>query len=249
MLMRFRTGETVMLANCGVLTEGFDEPRAACIIVARPTKSRGLYVQMIGRGSRPFPGKEDCLILDLVGTTTRHDLMTTASLFGVNPREMAAGRTVTEAVASQEKLKLEPQRSAEGHLIASAIDLFNKAKFHWVRSDTAYTLTIGAAGMIILKPDSVGEKWTALLYTSDRTTRTIAANLPLSYAQGTAEDYARKVGAAVLADRFAPWRQKPATSRQRVALRKFKVRTHANPALTAGEASDLLTSAIVARRG
>jgi len=56
-----------VVANCAVLTEGFDEPSVDCVIVARPTRSKTLYVQMIGRGTRLYPGKDDCLILDLVG--------------------------------------------------------------------------------------------------------------------------------------------------------------------------------------
>ena len=55
MLRRFARGETLVIANCGVLTEGLDEPSVACIIVACPTRSKLLYVQMIGRGSRRHP--------------------------------------------------------------------------------------------------------------------------------------------------------------------------------------------------
>jgi len=66
-LNRLNSGATRVVANCAVLTEGFDEPSVDCVIVARPTRSKTLYVQMIGRGTRLYPGKDDCLILDLVG--------------------------------------------------------------------------------------------------------------------------------------------------------------------------------------
>lgn len=77
-LKRFKHGDTQVLINCMVLTEGFDEPKASCIVIARPTKSRGLYAQMIGRGMRTSPdtGKQDLLILDVHGATTRHTLAT-----------------------------------------------------------------------------------------------------------------------------------------------------------------------------
>ena len=55
------TGATRVVANCAVLTEGFDEPSVDCIIVARPTQSAPLYQQMLGRGTRTYPGKTDCL--------------------------------------------------------------------------------------------------------------------------------------------------------------------------------------------
>ena len=85
----FRGGDVQVLANCGVLTEGFDEATVACIIIARPTQSRALYLQMVGRGTRRHPGKADCLIIDLVAAATRHELQTTATLFGLAPQAVA----------------------------------------------------------------------------------------------------------------------------------------------------------------
>ena len=81
-LQRLHTGATRVVANCAVLTEGFDEPSVDCIIVARPTQSALLYQQMLGRGTRTYPGKTDCLVLDVVGVSTRHTLHTAATLFG-----------------------------------------------------------------------------------------------------------------------------------------------------------------------
>ena len=63
-LEAFDRGELIGIANVGVLTEGWDAPRLDCICLLRPTKSLGLYIQMVGRGLRLFPGKENCLVLD-----------------------------------------------------------------------------------------------------------------------------------------------------------------------------------------
>jgi superfamily II DNA or RNA helicase len=60
-LARLRAGDTRVAVNCMVLTEGFDESSVDCIVIARPTKRRSLYIQMIGRGTRLHPGKHDCL--------------------------------------------------------------------------------------------------------------------------------------------------------------------------------------------
>lgn len=68
-LARFLRGDLDAVVNCGVLTEGFDAPRAACLVMARPTKSLGLYMQMLGRGTRTADGKADCLVLDCVDAT------------------------------------------------------------------------------------------------------------------------------------------------------------------------------------
>ena len=88
-LQRLHTGETRVVANCAVLTEGFDEPSVDCIIVARPTQSALLYQQMLGRGTRTYPGKTDCLLLDVVGVSTRHTLYTAATLFACEAATLA----------------------------------------------------------------------------------------------------------------------------------------------------------------
>jgi superfamily II DNA or RNA helicase len=61
-----------VLCNVGVLTEGWDSPRADCILLARPTCSASLYMQMVGRALRPAPGKRNALILDHGGNVQRH---------------------------------------------------------------------------------------------------------------------------------------------------------------------------------
>jgi superfamily II DNA or RNA helicase len=70
-LTRFASGDTQVLCNVQVASIGFDLPALDCIVLARPTKSLVLYLQMIGRGLRPAPGKTDCLILDHSGTVHR----------------------------------------------------------------------------------------------------------------------------------------------------------------------------------
>lgn len=71
-LKRFKCGETQVLTNCQLLTEGFDEPSIEAIIIARPTMSKSLYCQMIGRGVRPFEGKEVCYLYEL--TDNNHNI-------------------------------------------------------------------------------------------------------------------------------------------------------------------------------
>jgi len=71
-LKRFRQGELKYLVNVNVLTTGFDAPNIDCVALLRPTNSPGLYYQMVGRGFRLHPGKEDCLVLDFGGNILRH---------------------------------------------------------------------------------------------------------------------------------------------------------------------------------
>jgi DNA repair protein RadD len=68
----FRAGRIRCLTNCAVLTTGFDAPGVDLVGMLRPTLSTGLYVQIVGRGTRLAPGKENCLILDWAGNVRRH---------------------------------------------------------------------------------------------------------------------------------------------------------------------------------
>jgi len=82
---RLRSGETKYLCSVGVLTEGFDVPSVGCVVLARPTLSRALHVQMIGRGLRISKNKVDCLVLDFVGNCMRHGLVDDYKKYQMEP--------------------------------------------------------------------------------------------------------------------------------------------------------------------
>jgi len=65
----FRSGQIQVIVNVGILTYGFDSPSVGCIVAARPTKSLVLWLQMLGRGMRPFLGKDYCRVLDHADNT------------------------------------------------------------------------------------------------------------------------------------------------------------------------------------
>ena len=109
-LSDFAAGKVQVVCNCGVLTEGFDDPGVEVVIMGRPTKSRSLYSQMVGRSTRPLPGvvdgpetaeerraaiaasgKPSCLVVDFAGNAGRHKLVTSADILG--------GKVSDEAVA------------------------------------------------------------------------------------------------------------------------------------------------------
>lgn len=71
-LREFKSGAIKYLCNVNVLTTGFDAPNVDCVALLRPTMSAGLYYQMVGRGFRLSPGKENCLVLDFAGNVRRH---------------------------------------------------------------------------------------------------------------------------------------------------------------------------------
>lgn len=79
-LAAYDRGDYNVLCNSMLLTEGWDCPSVDCIVVLRPTKVRSLYSQMVGRGTRLFPGKDHLLLLDFLWHTERHELCHPASL-------------------------------------------------------------------------------------------------------------------------------------------------------------------------
>ncbi|KAL1951850.1 hypothetical protein VTO73DRAFT_999 [Trametes versicolor] len=93
----FRAGKYPVLINCAVLTEGADIPNIDCVIVARPTRSRNIFAQMIGRGMRlsPATGKEDCRIIDFVDSQERvAGVISAPTLFGLDPSELSDDETI-----------------------------------------------------------------------------------------------------------------------------------------------------------
>lgn len=100
-LQAYADGKIQVLCNCGVAVEGFDCPTIEVVVIARPTKSRSLYTQMVGRGTRVLPNTVDSisdpagrraaiaasakpkmLVVDFTGNSGKHKLVTTADILG-----------------------------------------------------------------------------------------------------------------------------------------------------------------------
>ena len=136
---RYKGGDTQILVGVGVFTEGFDAPNTAVVAVARPTKSESLYLQMIGRGTRPVAGivdgidgaadrrqailqsmKPTCTILDFVGNSGRHKLISVVDVLAgseVDPVDLAAAlkeaKTVSVPVDMEELVEKAKQAREE----------------------------------------------------------------------------------------------------------------------------------------
>ncbi|MCJ1390158.1 hypothetical protein MMC18_003016 [Xylographa bjoerkii] len=102
LLDAFKNGEFPVLLNCGVFTEGTDIPNIDCVLLARPTRSRNLLVQMIGRGMRLHPGKENCHIIDMVASLET-GVVTIPTLFGLDPSELVKEADVEQLKQLKEK--------------------------------------------------------------------------------------------------------------------------------------------------
>lgn len=102
-LARFSAGEFDVLNNAMLLTEGYDEPTVDCVAILRPTKSRPLFCQMVGRGTRIAPGKSDLLLLDFLWLHEKHNL--------IRPAHLVAG---SDEIADAMQRKLDDSAKAGG---------------------------------------------------------------------------------------------------------------------------------------
>ena len=100
-IAEFRSGEIKVLCNCMIFTEGFDEPSASCVVLARPTKLLTMYRQMVGRVLRPHPesGKIGAHILDHSGAVYRHGYPDDEIEWTLSPGETATNQS--EAVRAR----------------------------------------------------------------------------------------------------------------------------------------------------
>ncbi len=101
-LERFRRDETRILCNAMLLTEGYDEPSIDCVVCLRPTKIRALYSQIIGRGTRIWPGKDHLLVLDFLWQAEEHSLMRPANLIA---EDEADAKALTEKLGREGDLE------------------------------------------------------------------------------------------------------------------------------------------------
>jgi len=259
-LRRLKTGETTWITNCAVLTEGFDEPSISCVLVGRPTKFHGLYVQMVGRGTRLYPGKKDLLVIDIVGASERHELVGVVDL-GLDlddPRTKKEGETERQACPTcEEPCEVAHHRCelchrylprtivAEGQYRhdncraggAGRVDVFGASRLSWLPVGPAWVLGAGKE-VVVMVPEGL-DTWKLASYEGGRVT-VLHDALPSEWAMGIGEDRAKAF--QKLAERSARWRNQPASQLQKSRLLREGLPERALVRVaTSGDAADLLT--------
>lgn len=256
-LERFRLGRTQVVVNCMVLTEGFDAPDVDCVVIARPTTSRSLYQQMAGRGLRTAPGKTDCLLIDVVGVTERHDLQSSASLAGIDFAKKGTGDpqeldlTMMEAMAQQDRLFADP---VTGRLVSVPVEVFKRSRLAWSRvGQGAWSLPVSEEARLAIVPGAVG--WDVLkVNIKDRRIEIISKGLDSGYAQGMVEELARTEGKAWMTNRDANWRKSTELSDKQLnfaATLRINVdalRAESGGTLTKGQLSDAIDARVAERQ-
>lgn len=251
-----RSGRIQAITNVGVFTEGTDIPIVNCIVLGRPTQSRALFQQMVGRGLRNYPGKENCLLLDLAGASQRNTLQSVATLFGKDPddkrkRVDSVREWLQEEPAEQPTLiGVDDSLKSIGSKFkqtATAVEIVDRKKIAWVQIDNgAFSVPVGEHGQIVLRDNDAG-LFDVIRYGRARGDREVlGTDLDIGYAQGIAEQTVIDAGAKTLANPKAAWRRNKkalATEAQKNALAKWRIGFDPET-ITKVEASDMLSQAI-----
>lgn len=220
-LSNFSKDRFQVVTSCGILTEGFDEPSIQAIVMTRPTKSNGFYIQMVGRGLRKHPGKEDCLVLDFADQY--HNLNTVISLSKAIPE----AKTIEEEnpKVEREKIVREPRIKTLRDVDHEFDILGRRPRFLWTDiGDGDLSLADDGNNEIVIQPSDGGfvasvfyKYWGAKSITSkpESVDRCIAI----------CERFARKHLSITYADLRNPWleaaQHQPATPAQTKLLEEY----------------------------
>lgn len=239
-------GETRVVPNAQILTEGWDEPAVSCALMLRPTKSAPFFTQMVGRILRPFVGKEDAILLDVAGAAD-NGLATIADLAGLPPGSVKKGKSLLDA--AEEAAAVEQQKVAVAARRTRHIDLLRRSELRWIEVDGAWVLPAGADQVMILVASDYeggGEAWDVWRSEKGRSLiRESGKPLALDWARGVGEEVARAQG-GVLSRSDAAWRNRPASEAQRSALERMGYADKL-AGINRGGASDLMTAHYAAK--
>jgi superfamily II DNA or RNA helicase len=257
---RLKTGETRYVVNCGVFTEGFDEPSIDCVAIARATKFHGLYLQMAGRGTRLSPGKKDLLIVDFVGATKRHDLITRVDIGDEldakrrKPTEPGEGLTcptcdtkceVTWHRCSLCRRYLPAGRVRDGEHrhencdagSAGKVDVFGASRLRWLPVEDGWCLGAGQE-IVVMVPAGI-DTWRLAAYRNGKLD-VLHEQIPADWAMGIGEDRAKAF--QKLVERDARWLAGPVSDVQKSRLlREGLPENKLHRVRTKGDAADLIT--------
>lgn len=217
----FKQGKLQVLTSVGVLTEGWDESSVAAILMCRPTKSLILFTQCVGRGTRPHPLKENCLVMDFADNYHSIDSIITLKKCIPDAIEISEEADHKNPVAQDIRI---PENGKVVELYDEEIDILGQRQFIWIAlGDDEYSLADDQRNEIVIRPVESG--YVADHYHANSLVRQIQTNpIPLDYCQGVAEDWARQHLNLFYVDRKGDWlkisRQAHATQGQITFLSK-----------------------------
>lgn len=233
---RLRNGDTQVLVNCMVLTEGFDEPSIGCVVVARPTKSRALFTQMIGRGLRLFPGKTDCLVMSVIDHSLNLSPITLQHIFDDpawtdNKKLSERKKEIAEKEATEEEAKVKAIEFVQ------AFKKRSTAKMIWQTHLGMWRLAVPGQGIITLTEDGKTED-DVTLWQIIWPSGFMSEPQRIEGAVATAEQWVTSVAGSNVLNSEAGWNQKPPTPNQLTFAKRLGIKDAPN--MTRGQVAQAI---------
>jgi superfamily II DNA or RNA helicase len=248
-LARYEAGDVQVLTNCMVLTEGFDAPHTSCVVVARPTKSPGLYVQMVGRGLRLAPGKQDALLLDVMGASTKHKLASMVDLTAREVGEAEEGKSLREVAEKAEKAAAaEKRRAIAARIEAEEFNLFGSSAIRWLRTpDGTWFIRLNSAMFLFLQRDPGTRLYRMRRWTEAHGVHPPKDDIarPLPEALAWLEQQAKVLAPGAFVARQARWRANQPSPKQMGLCRRLGIAVPRGA--SAGDVADLIDQDRVGR--
>lgn len=248
-------GRVQVLCNCMVLTEGWDNPRAKVAVIARPTSSAGLYVQMVGRVLRPYPGEDRALVIDVVGTAAgRLPLADLTTLAGLDPREVAREKDdevalldlVEERAGAELAAREELERT---ELSWEEVTLFGESHSLWLKTPGGMWFVPAGDRFVALRGDDEAG-WGVAYGNTERTAngrrdRGWIDRGPhtIEDAMGVAETWLAGYE-AVFTEKDRAWRKRKASAKALAFARRLGA--DVEDGMRAGEVGDMISIRLVA---
>jgi hypothetical protein len=238
-LGEFIRGEHDCICNCGVLTEGFDDPEVSCIVMARPIQNSALYTQIIGRGTRLKKGpQKDCLVLDFTDNCSTQRIQTLPTLFGLPPR-LIPKNVITDKEEIKEFqmeypwINLDELKSVDQlksvakdirfFRVEPPFDIRKFTKFQWMKIADGYRLNLPGNEKLEVCPTRMDTFQIFAVAGDSR--ELIDERRLLREAVRAADDFVKKVRkkSVKLLDLKRGWRSEKVTTGQLTWLKRLKV--------------------------
>lgn len=154
LLARWKSGAVQVVCNCALLTEGYDFPGIAALVIARPTLSPGLYMQMLGRGMRKAEGKTDCLVIDVLGSQPdpRRQVVL-PHVVGIQAAPEDEGGAGKPVRSRRSDPVLRSILGGSGETGLALLDPLGRSPYRWTAYSQGYFARINAHAIAILERD------------------------------------------------------------------------------------------------
>jgi superfamily II DNA or RNA helicase len=258
-LAQFASGQISVIVNVGVLTEGFDEPSLEAIILAKPTRSTLLYTQIVGRGTRLFEGKENCIIIDISDTTKGKKPIGLPTLLGMPPDFDLQGQSLTDVANKFKELESYCPGEAVRVLNPDDIDVaytrinlfmppppnpvvLEYSKLVWAEiAEDEFHLGLNNTESMRIKCDTLG-RWNVTIHDNhQKSTRVlgITPDMREAFARSDRWIQSNRASSVSLLDSSATWRADAPTDSQQKLLKRIGVPITSD--MTKGMASQIIS--------